>query len=294
MKLDVKFVGVESNEQTPNVALYQVSASGQVKRKLATVQNGELEISAELSRNKSAVVALGPDTETISKLDPKSLLQLRVSDQLKAWEKNEEISIPSLWWRQWIFWTVCVSGQVSKCTPWFFDVRAIRANALGRVPPIIFPERCSPICNGVVKISKRWCCWPILLIDVPIIIEKLKRLLEEEPIQFPSIPNPPDPSPVDRATLANVQLALAKGKTASQFAPNTDLARHLQNLEAMSGEEAIEYIQLNPPLWRFWCTCSSYKVGETTVNPDGTFNFCWEPFLLFNCRRSYFYKVRQW
>ena len=37
-------------------------------------------------------------------------------------------------------------------------------------------------------------------------------------------------------------------------------------------------------------------IGDTTLNPDGTFNFCWNlyPFLLLNCRRSYFYKVKQW
>jgi len=289
-------VGAEANEQTPSVALYQVNASGQATRKIAGVQEGKLEVSAELTKQKTAVVALGPDVKNISKLDPKALLQLRVSDQLAAWQQNEEISIPSLWWRQWIFFTVCVSGKVSKCWPWIFDVAALKANALGG-GNIIFPEFCSPICNAVVEVwEDTCCCWPILLIDVPIVIEKLEQWLEAEPIQFPPVPNPPDPGPLDRAALDQVQRALAQGKTAFKFAPNTDLARHLQNLKAMSAEEAIRYIEINPPLWRFWCECSSYQVGETPVNPDGTFNFCWEqfPFLLFNCRRSYFYKVKQW
>jgi hypothetical protein len=297
MKLAVKFVGAAPNEQTPSVALYQVNASGQVARKIAVARDAELEVSSELTKQKSAVVALGPDVDNISKLDPKSVLQLRVSDQLAAWEKSNELSIPSLWWRQWIFFTVCVSGKVSKCRPWFLDVAAIRANALlsTTLPPL--PEICTPICNAVVEVwEDTCCCWPILVIDVPIIIEKLQQLLELEPIQFPPAPNPPDPAPFNRAALNNVQRALAQGKTASQFAPNTDLARHLQALQSMSAEEAIRYIEINPPLWRFWCGCSSSMVGQTPVNPDGTFNFCWEqfPFLRINCRRSYFYKVKQW
>jgi hypothetical protein len=297
MKLAVKFVGAESNEQTPNVAFYQINASGQVARKLAVAREGQLEISSDTGKQKASVVALGPDVEDLSKLDPKSLVQLRVADQIAAWEKNKEIVIPSLWWRQWLFFTVCVSGKVSKCRPWFFDVGAIRAEALVSRSKIHFPEICSPICNAVVEVwEDTCCCWPIAIIDIPGIIAKLQHLLEEEPIQFPPIPNPPDPGPLGRMALNNVQRALAQGKTARQFAPNTDLARHLQNLQSMASEEAVRYIEINPSIWRFWCTCNSSLVGETAVNPDGTFNFCWEqfPFLLINCRRSYFYKVKQW
>ena len=298
MKLAVKYVGAEPNEQTPNVALYLMDASGRVARKVSAVREGELEVSGELLKKKNAVVALGPDGDDTSKLDPKSLIQLRVSDQLPAWEKNKELAIPSLWWRQWIFFTICVSGKVSKCWPWIFDATTIRAKTLLRNSSILhFPEFCTPICNAVVEVwEDTCCCWPILLIDVPSIIAKLERWLEQYPIQFPPIPNPPDPGPFDRAAVNNIQRALAQGKTASNFAPNTDLARHVQTLKSVSAEEAIRYIEVNPPLWRFWCECNSYLVGETPVNPDGTFNFCWEqfPFLLINCRRSYFYKVKQW
>ena len=36
-------------------------------------------------------------------------------------------------------------------------------------------------------------------------------------------------------------------------------------------------------------------LGETPLNPDGSFSFCYRyfPFFLFNCRTSYFYKVKQ-
>jgi hypothetical protein len=297
MKLAVKFVGAEPNEQTPGVALYRVNASGQVAGKLGVARNGELEISPELTKKKSAVVALGPDVADISVLDAKSLLQLRVSDQLAAWEKNNEISLPSLWWRQWIFFTVCVSGGVSKCRPWFLDVAAVKANALLSPALSRFPEICTPICNAVVEVwEDTCCCWPILVIDVPVIIGKLQQFLAQEPIRFPPVPNPPDPAPSNRTALDSVNRALAQGKSALQFAPNTDLARHLVSLQSLSAEEAIRYIEVNPSLWRFWCECRSAMVGETVVNPDGTFNFCWEqfPFLLINCRRSYFYKVKQW
>lgn len=296
MKLAVKFVGAEANEQTPKIALYQVNASGQATEKIATEHNGEIEVSAEVTKQKTAVIALGPDTDNFSGLDPKSLVQLRVVDQLPTWQQNHEIAIPPIWWRGWIFFNVCVSGKVSKCWPWIFEPEAIIARAINPSIPI-FPELCFPLCNAVVEVwESTCCCWPIIPYEIPSLIAKLGSLIAGNPILFPPVPNPPDPGPLNGPAVESVQLALAQGKTPRLFAPNTDLSRHLQNLKSMSAEEAVRYVELNPALWPIWCTCSSSMLGETTVNPDGTFSFCWEqfPFILFNCRRSYFYKVKQW
>ena len=92
------------------------------------------------------------------------------------------------------------------------------------------------------------CCWPIRLVDVPVIIDRLKHFVDEDPLRFPRIPNPPDPSPIERAKANNVHRALALNKIPLQFAPNTDLARHLESLQSVSAEEAIRYVELNPPL----------------------------------------------
>ena len=132
MKLNVKFVGAEHNEQMPVVALYQVNASGQVTRKLDESRDGTLEVGAELAKQKSAVVAVGPDVEDLSKLDPKALVQLRVSDQLAEWQKSKEFIVPNQWWRRWHYFTACVSGNVSKCRPWLLDTTALKGDRAGK------------------------------------------------------------------------------------------------------------------------------------------------------------------
>jgi hypothetical protein len=77
--------------------------------------------------------------------------------------------------------------------------------------------------------------------------------------------------------------------------PSTTLATHLATLRSLSAQDAVTYIETYPILWPFWCTGSSALLGQTPVNPDGTFSFCYRffPLFRFNCRNSYFYKIKQ-
>ncbi len=296
MQLDVKFVGAQPNEQTPGIALYMIDARGQATR-IAALAKGKLEVGDAPPKDASAIVALGPDVPDPRTLDSKSLLQLRLAAQLPLWRKSQAIEIPAQWWRQWLSFTICLSGKVSKCFPLFLDKLPLVKNlALGQFPHLPW-EFCSPICNGVVEIwESTCCCFPFLLTDVPPLIAKLKAFLAENPVMFPAPSRPgPDPGPVERALERTVDRAMAAGKVDLRFVPSTQLHEDLQMLEASTPQDAVQYFQTHPSLWPIWCTCTSAKLGEAGLNPDGTFNFCFQqfPFILIFCHRSYFYKVKQ-
>jgi len=294
MELQVSFVGAQANEQTPSVALYTLDPRGQAK-KIATVKDGKLHLGTDL--NKLGIVALGPDVADPRTLPSQALVTLKVSDQLPQWEESGLLEIPAQWWRPWLSFRICLAGKVSKCFPLIAEkIPLLRSIALGTFPTYLPWEICSPVCNGIVEIwESTCCCFPFLLVDVPPFIAKLKDFLARNPVMFPAPPRPGPKTPVNRALATRVDRAIAAGQTDLRFSPNTQLNLDLQVLESSSPDEAVKYFQAHPSLWPIWCDCSSTKLGETPLNPDGTFQFCYEQFLfpwLF-CGRSYFYKVKQ-
>jgi len=290
MTFKVTLVGAHAHEPTPAIALYAVEPNGRVGEKLAAVVEGQL----ALPRGRKGAVALGPDVENAASLDPKGLVTMRLADQLPIWERDKEIQIPSQWWRGWLGFTTCVSGSVSRCWPILLEQSAMRAMALGQ-RPIIFPEHCAPLCNGVVEVwESTTCCWPFLIYDVPKVIAGLEKFLAENPIMFP-VPPLPNPGPVEGELASRVDRALGAGKVSTSFVPHADLSAHLETLKSLTAREAVDYVEANPALWWFWCDSTTAMLGETPLNLDGSFSFCyrWYPFFFLNCRTSYFYKVKQ-
>ncbi|HXM61318.1 MAG TPA: hypothetical protein VN950_10715 [Terriglobales bacterium] len=293
MQLAVKFLGAEPNEQTPNIAAYSVDARGQAT-KIASLKDGKLDLGPE--SKLGATVTLGPDVADTKTLDPKLLVTLRVADQLPFWKKTQSIDIPTLWWRPWWPITICLSGKVNKCYPFIIDrVPLLRSIAVG-IGPIVW-ERCWPVCNGVVEVwESTCCCFPFLPLYVPPFLEKLEAFLAANPVMFPAVPQPGAKTRrVNRALAKSVDRAIAGGKVDLRFTPNTELAQDLEAMKGMSAQDAAQYFQLRPELWPIWCHCSQTKLGETALNPDGTFAFCYEQYLfpIPICFRSYFYKVKQ-
>lgn len=287
MAYKVIFVGAQAHETTPHIAAYSLDTLGRVTGKIAVSAEGKIDLKAE----SNAVIAFGPDVPNPAKLDSKNLVTVRVSDKLPLWKQTGEIQIPSQWWRGWLGYVTCLSGNAYRCTP-FFDLPGLRAMALGR-RPIIFPERCEPLCNAVVEVWEyTTCCWPFPIVYVSQLIDNLTRFLAENPIMFPG---PPQPGPLDTKLVKNVDAALGAGKLSNTFVPSTTLATHLATLRNLSPEDAVAYFEAHPILWPYWCTGSSSELGQTTLNPDGSFSYCyWHfPFIRFNCRNSYFYKVKQ-
>ena len=291
MAYKITFAGAQPNEQTPPIAAYSLDALGRVSGKIgAASADGKMDLSRAA---KGSVIAFGPDVANTADLDPEGLITLRLADQLPAWDKSGEIQIPGPWWRGWIGLVTCVSGKAYRCTP-FLGIEGLRANALGS-RRAIFPQRCEPLCNGLVEVWEYTvCCWPFLITYVPQVISNLAKFLAANPIMFP-VPPLPDPGPVERSLVKQVDAALGAGKVSQSFAPSTELAVHLATLRILPAQDAVAYIEANPILWPFWCTGSSAKLGETVLNPDGSFSFCYRhyPFFRLNCRTSYFYKVKQ-
>jgi len=295
MQLTAKFTGAEPNEQTPSMALYTIDARGQLT-KLASLSNGKLDLGSDTTK-LGTTVALGPDVADPSTLDPKLLVNLKVSDQLAQWQKTGTIEIPANWWRPWLPIRICVSGKASKCYPFIFDrVTLLRSIATGiGIGPV---EICWPLCNGVVEVwESTCCCFPFLVADVPPFLDKLTTFLGNNPVMFPAAARPgAKTTPVGRALAKSVDSAIAAGKIDYRFIPNTQLQQDLQTMKGLSAADAVTYFQAHPSLWPIWCTCSQAQLGQSSLNPDGTFSFCYDQYLLpiFTCFRSYFYKVKQY
>jgi hypothetical protein len=290
MAYKVVFVGAQAHEQTPQVAVYSLDALGRVKEKIAVASEGKL----DLARVKAAVIALAPDVANLAELAPENLVTLRLADQLPVWEQAGAIEIPSQWWRGWLPFSICLSGTASRCFPFFGGLEGLRPLALG-LRQLRFPEVCEPLCNAVVEVWEyTTCCWPFLIPYVPPLIDNLAAFLNDNPIMFPA-PPAPNPGPLDPSLVRNVDAAFAAGKVSNAFVPSTTLATHLATLRSLSPQDAATYIESYPILWPFWCTGSSTLLGQTSVNPDGTFSFCYRffPLFRFNCRNSYFYKIKQ-
>ncbi len=288
MTYKIILVGAQPHEQTPSIAVHAVDARGRIGAKIAVVRDRELNLPAD----HSPVIAFGPDVEGPTKLDPKGFAIVRVADQLPNWERNNEILLPANWWRGWLGFEICVSGHTYRCFPFILEAAALRSIALG-AQRRIFPERCESLCDATVEVWKSvTCCWPLLITDVPKVIANLSAFLHANPVMFPRIPSP---GPVERSLANRVDAALAVGKVSSTFVPETTLATHLLALERMTPQDAVAYVENYPCLWPFWCHTTREYLGETKVNPDGSFSFCYRyyPFFLFNCRTSYFYKVKQ-
>jgi hypothetical protein len=290
MAYKVVFVGAQAHEQTPNVAVYSLDSLGRVTEKIAVASEGTL----DLSRVKAAVIALAPDVATIADLDPENLVTLRLADQLPVWKQTGAIEIPSQWWRGWLPFSICLSGTASRCILFWGGLEGLRPIALG-LQELHFPEICEPLCNAVVEVWEyTTCCWPFLIPYVPPLIDNLAAFLTDNPIMFPAPPLP-NPGPLDSNLVTKVDAAFAAGKVSNAFVPSTTLATHLATLRTLSPQDAVTYIETYPILWPFWCTGGSALLGQTAVNPDGTFSFCYSyfPLFRFNCRNSYFYKIKQ-
>ena len=100
---------------------------------------------------------------------------------------------------------------------------------------------------------------------------------------------------MDRVLAKSVDSAIAAGQIDYRFVPNTEISQDLTTLQSLQPADAVQYFQLHPSLWPIWCSCTTSKLGETTLNPDGSFSYCYTKFLLpiLTCFKSYFYKVKQ-
>jgi hypothetical protein len=199
------------------------------------------------------------------------------------------------------------------------------ASSIGILRPTL-PTRCRPVCDGVVEIWEKECCCRIVLPDpdepVPWdICERFPELCNPIPIdlceRFPPLCEPlpeipdlgpgpwpgPDPAPFqfvrfERPLARMLKLRDASVDPALQQPLSPRLLADLRTLRSLPAAEAEPFLLDRPWLHHLWCHCHApRKIGETTLNADGSFSFCFRRSRLSinkHCHRTYAYKVRQW
>lgn len=100
------------------------------------------------------------------------------------------------------------------------------------------------------------------------------------------------------ASVRDAKLAMATIDPVETPPPSERLLADYSALTTLPAREAHEYVIARPYLWTLLCTCTTRKIGETAIQPGGTFRFCFERRLWLSrfgvsCTRAYAYKVRQ-
>lgn len=333
----VHFAGLEGSAKPPAAALYLIGEGGVPGKKLGSIANGILKL--EGAPPKGAQVAIGPDVRTPASIDPESLLRYRFDQVIDDW-RERGLFLPQDRWTLLLSEIVCVSGRVRKCRPWWFDLIATpvttlsqrsvvttlsRASFVNKLSPVqgfaelLYPRWCVPLCDGKVEVWERRCCCHHPYIDVGDLLDRLRDLLEEVPIDF-DWPVPPEPEPwgpfdrIGRVALnpqplppaelfTNVQRKARNASAAKTFDPGKTyvserLYEDYRALQSMPRARAQEFIEARPYLYAYYCHCTMKKVGEVAIQPNGEFDFCyWRPHqfhhIHHHCHSSYAYRVKQ-
>ena len=306
----LELVGRSADEDAPRLSVSVIDANGKKLATAAIDADGSFSLPAR-ARNVAARAFIGP-ADLDPDEEPDRFLRYRVGDLERQLEIGP-LAVPVDRWRPWLWWS-CVSGSVRRCFPfphWLDDivVRDIGQvrTAIGDLSPleplsIIYPWRCSTVCQGRVEVYRRTCCC-----EPPIIFEPPEDLPvewpEEPPIPDPPWPDPPwppDPEPwppippgpgPDPVPYAGLDEVATLGALDIR---KLNLQRDTIALRTLKGSKLAEFVKLRPYLW---CTCgAATKVAEGMIADDGSFSICWRelPYaVLANCRTEYAYRVTQ-
>jgi hypothetical protein len=329
--LEFNFIGIRPDEKQPKIALFVIGSKGIIK-KFKPIEGNSIE-AEELSRliaSQKGTFAIGPDID--EKLVTKEMLVTYRASKFDEWKNSGIIEvIPK--WRDWLFIYTCVHGSVRKCTPiWWplviadklFPTRlersitarvpskniTARAKGVAINPEISELRICAPICNAVVEIyQKTCCCDPRIIIDECIPCKIFEWLEEIPPIPDPGpifdIPPKPEPIPKpgpgpDPAPFKLLSKSLKQTLAVSKELPLGNIPERLISdavvMSRLAPEKQLEYIDEHYYLKPLFCSCSSKKIGETTVNESGEFSFCFPHIPRIHlkiCTTTYYYKVKQ-
>lgn len=327
MEFPVVFAGLENENDAPNAALYLIGSDGAPSKKLGNIGGSALRLDA--APPKGARVAIGPDVQDPKTINPDMLLRYRFDDVIDGW-RERGILLPKDRWSLLLHEIVCVSGNVRKCRPWWYDIISLplasvattaRMQSVSRATDLVsplFPSWCVPLCDGIVEVWERKCCCHHPWIDVGSLLDKLRDLLERVPIEIDwPIPEPdPEPwgplvdvgrvalnpqplPPVARRALKSVKrIAAAKVFDPAATYASERLFEDYQALVKMPSSSAQAYIEARPYLYAYFCHCTMKKVGQVAIQPDGEFDFCyWRPrewhYPHHHCTTTFAYKVKQ-
>lgn len=325
-KVDFVLNDKRPDEDAPDIALYQLDRRGKVEKKLAVAQEGKVTLE-EAWQEKALHLAIGPNVEQVSDLRGVRLLKVRAAQVWPDWKAHKVIEIPQQIWPNWQWYRTCLSGEVRRCvTLTLAPPDPIPIPFPG--PPVLIPPFppftiCRPVCDGVVEVyARECCCEPPLVVDPTRWPEDLCERFPEICLQLPPIPDPipdpipwPDPGPgpfpgptpgpgpdpvpfADPRTAKRIKLAEATTDRAIYQPVSRRLLNDLRALRQLPSVEIEQFLLDRPYLCHLWCVCNSRKIGETALNPDGSFNFCyWRSGLIrwpAVCTTTYAFKVKQW
>ena len=344
IKYPLTLAGAEPNEAVPALAIYAL-ADGKPPQKLAAADGGS--ISFDPARVKGMTLGIGPDADPAT-LDVATLMRVRADQVLDLWARAGIIIPRERWWHLFSE-TICVSGDVRKCRPWYLAPTYIKTRPLPAklgvqlrsevasafdlsASSILYPFRCLPLCDGVVEVYERVCCCPT--IDWRDLIDRLRDLLDDLPILVrwpdPPIPDPgpkfpggfgggfggfrggigPRPLPMGSipsvADLRRIAPRVAP-RPAANLQPAPEFTRTIpseriyedyQALLKIRPTDVAAFVDKRPYLSAYLCHCTSRKVGEAPIQPNGEFDFCYRrPRQIFalrqRCYTTFAYRVKQ-
>jgi hypothetical protein len=326
------FVGL-GDATPPDLRLEAVDPGGK-RQEIALSKDGEFSLDSDLvgkGYRLELIAAVGDATRSYTydtfykQVEDSSVYSLGPS----VWGKlhfletcvSGNVSVCRLGWPWWD--VVSLSGlgaasQASKFTTLSQTKSARSFSASQLTEEIFYPWfSCSPVCQGKVEVFIRTCCCPIP--EPPVIIKDICELIDCDIVIEPEFPWPwpwpdpgpiiwpPDPVPWKRGGAVGggpvgptgPEARAFKRSTAIEGAPSPvqvlRLRQHVGTLQNMSRTEQLAYIEANPEL-RYWgCTCSTSKVAEVPLQEDGTFDACFfDPYYLGRgCSRRVQYRVSQ-
>ncbi len=262
MTIDVVLSGATPEDERPRLALYLLNPAGHVERKLSPVREGRLTLRYEW-RKLGQVVALGPDVEDFRTLLPDSLKQFELKTTWSVWARTERIDIAHDRWTGWLLRRFCVSGTVRWCRP----RPALSLTATNRrteATAAVGGPSAFPAARTAFAASQS----------------------ETAPGQDPVFMFPNARSIPLCDGIVEIYERTCRCRPGIVEDPR---------LEILSQDQSVPdrpFLQFLP------CAYLVRTVGETVVEPDGTFTFCYQrPLELAlrgkRCITSYGYKVRQ-
>ncbi|MCC7243004.1 MAG: enoyl-CoA hydratase/isomerase family protein [Acidobacteria bacterium] len=305
--------GRTPDERVPELVVYATDAGLEPITSARVDDKGSFKLPDD-ALEKATYVAIGPAAEKkVERLSRDEVILYRSHQFAELLHSADAIELARARWERLLVFRHCVTGHVRWCGwrhPWFdtlvapnFPARAAAAayaNPLagGAATAMFRPEldlailplrRCRPVCEGVVEVYTRRCCWrPIVVFDPR--IEEIIEQLEHIPIPIPD----PDPGPLGPGSVGPDPVPFLEGGVPDRLALNA--ARDRVALRALPPAERVAYIEARPYLLSLFRCGTPRPVGSGFIGPDGEFQVCWRRFptiLLPHCRDEVAYVVKQ-
>lgn len=326
----IVLTGLAPDEQTQNLVVHLTDASLNPLKTLRVDDNGNVELHQD-ELKEIAYVAIASASEKPETLTRDTIVLLRARQVMNWLLKSDTIELARGRWERLFPIRRCVSGRVRACRRFWPQLDTVSANLPARAvlpeadnsaavtsaaapirldsfnaglatfnpglaSELIAPSRCFPVCEGVVEVYLRRCCWRPFVVFDPRIDDIIRHL---EAIPWPPIPTP-DPGPLGlrpigpRPGSGPDPAPILRGGDVDELTINA--RRDLLALRSLPAAERPAYIE-SRPYFRPLFSCGTPKlVGSGYLQPEGEFQVCWRWFPTFlpaNCNEEVAYVVKQ-